>query len=301
MATPTAEATAPPVEKKASRLPDISFDKIIRSPAFWPGVAMAAGIALLFWSLLAKLPSLWLEGDGYYSHGFLVPGISAYVIWKWWPKLSQIQPKPGWIALLFMAPVLFIVRAAYLTDIQQALSVGFIATILLGIWFVAGFRWALALVLPVGYLFFALPVWTGAIDNYTNPLQIISSDIAYAMLDVGGFQPYQDSPTIIHLNNFTLDVGVPCSGLKLILAVTAFTFFFMMIGGLKWWGNLIMLSMILPLCLFINGLRIALIGVVGDMYGKEAGHQFHDYSGYVTLIICFFILFKIARLIGWKD
>jgi exosortase/archaeosortase family protein len=122
------------------------------------------------------------------------------------------------------------------------------------------------------------------------------------MLNLTGFQPYQDSTTTtIYLSNFVLDVGVPCSGLKLIVAVTAFTVFFVLIGGLRWWANLSMFALIVPLCLFVNGLRIALIGVVGDFYGHDAGMSFHDYSGYITLIVCFVILFKIARGLGWKD
>ena len=59
--------------------------------------------------------------------------------------------------------------------------------------------------------------------------------------------------------------------------------------------------MLLPLTVFVNGFRIALIGVVGNAYGSQAGHDFHDYSGYITLLVCFFLLFKFARLLGWKD
>ncbi len=62
-----------------------------------------------------------------------------------------------------------------------------------------------------------------------------------------------------------------------------------------------MILIMWPLALLINGLRIALIGVVGNQWGPEAGHKFHDYSGYITLVLCFFVLFKIARGLGWKD
>jgi exosortase/archaeosortase family protein len=96
-------------------------------------------------------------------------------------------------------------------------------------------------------------------------------------------------------------VDVPCSGLKLLLALTAFTIFFVLIARLKWWANLLALGMIPVLAILINGLRIALIGVVGDTWGQDAGMTFHDYSGYITLIICFMILFKIFRWMGWKD
>lgn len=292
---------AAPASTSAAPKPMEIVQRVVKSKAFVPGLLVAIGIIATFYSLLVRLPRLWLADDGYYSHGFLVPFISGYAIYKWWPRLSKIKVQPGWIALVFLVPLLFVVKAAYQTEIMQLMSVALIAAILLGVWFVAGWRWMFAVMLPAMYLLFMLPVWTGAIDNYTNPLQIISSQVAFYMLQATGFNPLQDGSTVIHLNNFVLDVGVPCSGLKLILAVTAFTTFFMMIAKLNIWGNAIMALMILPLCLAINGLRIALIGVVGDLYGSEAGMQFHDYSGYITLLVCFFILFKIARLLGWKD
>ncbi|MBI1756180.1 MAG: exosortase/archaeosortase family protein [Fimbriimonas ginsengisoli] len=171
---------------------------------------------------------------------------------------------------------------------------------MLAIWFIAGARWMAALLAPALFLVFMLPLWSGAIDVYTNPLQLASTKVAYHVLNLSGFSPIMSSPTEIYLDRFTLNVEVPCSGLKLMLALTAFTLFFLMIADLRWWGRLAMIAFIVPLCLFINGLRIALIGMVGNAYGQDAGLSFHDYSGYITLLVCFFILFWVARRLGWK-
>ena len=260
-----------------------------------------AGIVLCFWPLLVYLPHIWMGEDGYYTHGFLVPFIAGYVIYRWWPRLEKIPVKAGWLAVIPLAVLAFFLRTAFTSHFQAVLSVELIATIICCVWLVAGIRWAVATSLPVIYLAFALPLFGSFIEVYTNPLQILSTKVAYQILGLANFQPFMAEPTVIQLNTFTLNVEVPCSGLKLFLAVSAFTAFFMMIGNLKWWGNLLMVSIIIPLCLFINGLRIALIGMVGETYGGVAGHRFHDYSGYITLIICFFLLFKFARLIGWKD
>jgi exosortase/archaeosortase family protein len=70
---------------------------------------------------------------------------------------------------------------------------------------------------------------------------------------------------------------------------------------MKFWSNLAMIALIVPLGLIINGLRIALIGMVGDYNGKEAANTFHDWSGWITLVICFIILSRIARILGWQD
>jgi exosortase len=142
------------------------------------------------------------------------------------------------------------------------------------------------------------------ITNYTNPLQIYSTRVAYYFLKVFGFDllyNYEGEPTIIYMSNFTLNVEVPCSGLKLLLALTAFTAFFILIARLRWWANVIMAAIVLPLALFVNGIRIGLIGVVGETVNEDAGMSFHDYSGYITLVLCFFVLFKFARWLGWKD
>lgn len=263
-------------------------------------MAILAAVLFLFWNLLSGLPTLWIEND-YYSHGFLILPIVGYTVYKWWPKIKELPVRPGYLALPFLAAFIFVYHAAAVTDLRPIQSACFIGSLLSGIWFVGGFRWMIALFSPTAYLVFMLPVWNSAIDNYTNALQLISDKVAYHILNLLGQQPLQTGPTDILVKGFQLNVAVPCSGLKLLLAVTAFTFFFLMISNLKWWGRGVLLALILPLCLFINGLRIALIGMVGGQWGDEAGHKFHDYSGYITLVVCFFILFKVARSLGWKD
>lgn len=274
---------------------------ITSSPAFIPGLLVALGIALVLLPLWPKLYDLWMQDDGYYSHGFLIPFISGYVVYRWWPWLKEIPVKPFYFAAVPLIGLLYVTRIASLSVIDGLMAVALMGILLLGVWFVAGGRWMLALAAPILYLGFALPLWTTLINDYTNPLQIVSTGVSFELLNISGFKPLMVEPTVIYLNNFQLNVEVPCSGLKLVVALTAFTFFFVLIAKLKPWANFFMVALILPLAIFINGLRIALIGVVGDTYGHDAGIQFHDYSGYVTLLVCFVILFKIAKVLGWKD
>jgi exosortase len=292
-----AQIPAPPPEKIDWR--ELAT-KVVKSPYFIPFAILVVGMTAVFWPLLSSLYTLWTGEDGYYTHGFLVPLISGYLVYRAWPKIKDTPLRPALWTLVLLIPILWIAYAARLAELRSVLSIAFIASILIGIWFTAGWKWALGLAAPTLYLLFALPIWSGFVNNYTNPLQTLSTKVAYNLLKLYG-EPYLANNTDIMLGSFWLNVGVPCSGLKLVLAITAFTCFFVMIGGLKWWGNFLMFVAVIPLCLFINGLRIALIGVVGDRYGEEAGMSFHDYSGYITLIVCFFLLFKLARILGWKD
>lgn len=299
----TAEAAGPPLDDKATpRRLQFDWQAISQSPAFIPGVVVALALGAMFWNLLKEVPHFWFgEQDGLYTHGVLVPFISAYVVYRWWPNLVKNPVRPSNLALIPLILVLFLARPSIAFQTHPVSSVLFIAAILCAVAFVAGWRWMLGLSLPAAYLVFGLPMWGMWITSYTNPLQTMSTRVAFKMLELTGFGPFR-ADNVIYLNGFTLDVGVPCSGLKLVLALYAFTVFFVLIARLRWWANLILLFAVpLPLALFINGLRIAMIGVVGVNWGTDAGHQFHDYSGYISLIVCFFILFKVARLLGWKD
>lgn len=292
-----------PRSDQGSEVAQTWWQRMLASPAFLPAVAVTGALLFLFWDLISRLPRLWMSDDGYYSHGFLVPLIAGYVVVKKWDVIKNRPVKAGWGALPVLGFLAYLAYVTTHTDVNAILALTFLLAILASIWFVAGWKWVTALALPVLYLGFALPLWTGAIEFYTNPAQLWSTTVAYQILKATGFSPmkFASEPTSIYLNHFNLDIAVPCSGLKLLLAVSAFTAFFMMIANLRWWGNLVMFFMILPLCVFINGLRIAMIGMVGDSYGAAAGHQFHDYSGYITLLVCFFALFKVARGLGWKD
>ena len=289
-------ATNPPAKKDWRGI----AEAIIRSPYFVPTAIFAIGLTIVYWPLLSYLYSLWTGPDGYYTHGFLVPVIVGYLVYRSWPKLKEVPIKPQAWPLILLLPILWVAYAARLAELRSILSIGFVATLLIGIWFIFGSRWMIRLTLPALYLLFALPIWSGFVTNYTNPLQLLSTKAAYKILELFS-HPLQTNSTTILVGNFWLDVGVPCSGLKLILALAAFTSFFMLVGGLKWWGNVLMTFAIFPLCLFVNGLRIAMIGLVGEHYGDRAGVAFHDYSGYIALLVCFFILFKFARWLGWKD
>jgi len=294
-------AAAEPVSTSPSK--GIDWSAIVRSPAFLPGVLLAIGMILVYLPLCRSLWDLWMQGDGYYSHGVLVPLISGYVIYRAWPRIHEIKVKPAWIALLPVLALTWVGYRAGVVGINLIMSAAMIGTILFGIAFVAGWRWMLALSPATLYLAFAMPFWNSAIDAYTNPLQKISTTVAYQFLKLANLNPLMVSgdDTSILLDRFQLNVAVPCSGLKLVLALTAFVVFFVLVARLKWWANATLLASILPMALVFNGLRIALIGVVGNTYGTDAGLAFHDYSGYITLLVCFFVLFKFARALGWQD
>jgi exosortase len=286
--------------KGLTYLSTVDWKQLLRNPGFWFVIGSIAGFVLMFSNLLRTTGQKWMNDD-YYSHGFIVPFLIAWQIKIRYKEWSEIPIKPGYAALIAFIPIVFFQFIAFIGEFWVIQCILLVSTILTGLWLIFGFKRAWFITMPIVFLLFALPVWGSFIDGNTNSLQLLSTTVAEKLLSLFGFNPLRLNGTDLQLNSYALTVAVPCSGLKLMVAVACFTAHFVLIARKEFSFNFLMFVLVVPLCLFINGLRIALIGVVGELRGGEAAMAFHDYSGYLTLLICFYILFKFARLFGWKD
>jgi exosortase len=283
---------------------------------------IAGLVTMLFmgWFFLSKLPNVWFDEEGYYSHGLLIPFMTMAAIYM---RRDKIRAEPVSTSKAGLVILVFGLLGLVAARVIENLSLGnfaFMVTLIGACYFAFGAKVSKHLVGPLLFLIFMMPVLGWLIDIWTNPLQIASTHIAEKLLNIVAYNTDMSpaQPTVIHMNNYTLNVGGPCSGFKLILSLTAFTAFFVMISKLGWKKNLALFALTLPLALFINGLRIMLIGVVGEgqtsfapvispfanwlrNYGDDAGMVFHDFSGYGTLLICFVILHFIVRALEGKE
>lgn len=294
--------------EKEPEIPDVSIgdkaEEATTPPDYkWLPYALLAfaGLTAAFWTLFRWLPDNWFGDDSYYAHGAVVPICVGLIIWDRWDKLKQYPIKGVTLAIVPILATLYVTWFAHRTDMRSFQSVLLLVLLALGVLFVAGWKWLRGLALPIGYLGFALPIFDRFVDTHTQTIQRLSTDLSFTIMKVGGLGPYRaaDMTTII-VDDFIMDVGVPCSGMKLLLAVFAISVFFMLIAKLRWFANAILLATVIPLTLVVNSIRIAAIGLVGANYGADAGHKFHDYSGYISLVLCFVLLMKLTKVLGWK-
>src|SRR5688572_29273860 len=96
----TAPHPAEPIVEEGAPKAERGFDlnRVIQSPAIIPVVALIAVVLMLYWPLVLSLWKMWMGEDGYYSHGVLVPFISGYIVYRWWPRIRDIKVAPLWIA-----------------------------------------------------------------------------------------------------------------------------------------------------------------------------------------------------------
>jgi EpsI family protein len=278
---------------------------------FW--LAVAVGLVFLFGvegnneeaanqgrSAIWWMVSRWLWAKTDMSHGWLIPLVSLYMVWKRRQALRDDPRRVNWWGGLVVVLSLLLYLAGL--RVQQTVLV-----LLAGIGLLWGipflmYGWAVArmLLFPCGYLVFAIPMTF--MDYLTFPLRLVSSTVSVVLLNGFGI-PVDQSGTAIMIkvgHGLALDVAHPCSGLRYLLAMIALTTayaYFTQRSPLK--RAILSLSAI-PLAMAGNIARITLIALVGLSLGEDFALGFyHDYSGYVVFAVATLLMLGAGRLLDW--
>ncbi|MDO8682223.1 MAG: exosortase/archaeosortase family protein [Armatimonadota bacterium] len=257
-------------------------------------------VSIMYNRLIAGWWNTWWAKDSLYSHGILVPFISMFAIYANKENLSKIPVRPnfalGISTLAIVMGMSLVCRAAGVSSIE-----GFTLPLFLvaGVALLFGAPMTKALLFPLLFLLFMCPL-PGSILNMVNvKIQIWSTIVATQILALMQFDAAREGVTIL-MPNITVEVGEPCSGFRTLISLFALsTFVAYLLEGPRWGRIGVVLSTI-PLGLVVNSIRITLIALVGEFYGMKAMHSFHDYSGYIMLIVSFVVLIFIARLMGCR-
>jgi exosortase len=238
----------------------------------------------------------WMMVDSRYSHGILVPFISLFAIYVDRERLSKIPIRPnialGVTALSLVILAGLIYRAARIPSME---SLNFPLFLIAAIILLFGTEMATALLFPCLFLFFMVPLPGFLLSKIEFRIQLWSTIISTGLLRLMQFQ-VERVGNLINMPSISVHVALACSGFRMLISLFAFsTFFAYMKEGPKL-GRIGLVLSAMPLSLLANSVRITLVALVGEFFGDDAMHAFHDYSGYLILVASFITLECVSRL-----
>lgn len=294
--------TTPEVDQETPEF-RVLLDRIVALAKTETGIYLIAGFVLLLiagWPFTMGIPTAWFESDSYYQHGPLIPLAILYVFALRYPEWKQLGYKASWVPLVLLPLPLYIIWGSARQVFPTGTGLAYMVALALMAWAFLGFKWLVRLIPFLALYSTAIPMWGRLLDEKTSNLQILSTKISYYFLKLVGQDPYLESPTVINLPHFDLNIAEACSGMKMTLAMISMALFILVAAKLKWWGNLIILALAMPLAIIMNGIRIGIIGVTGNNMGSEAGMMMHDYGSYVIMGFAFYLMYMVAKWLGWK-
>lgn len=273
---------------------------IIQSINLWFKIGLLIGaFVFCYVKLFENLVRIWFE-NSIYSHGFLIPFLSIYLVWLQRNKLGHIQSSPNKIlGLLILMSGLFMLIVGHVGGILFIQEFSLILTITGVVILLLGKDSLKVLWLPIGYLSLMLTVWGTFIEPLHGPFQNLSAFIGSELLKITGIPVYRDS-IYISLPNITLEVAKECSGMGYLIAVFAIAIPISFIFLKSWWRRIILIFGSVIIAILGNSLRIGAIGFFSyynlskGIHGPNQVFQamFVSWFGIIALLIGTWILSK---------
>jgi exosortase D (VPLPA-CTERM-specific) len=265
-------------------------------------VLLAIVVAIfVFGNALLELVHRWSTEEEY-SHGFLIPVVSAWLLWNRRDALAANLGRPSW-----WGPVLILL--AILTHMIGEYSSIFILSqfafifVLFGLTLaVGGYPLLKVAFIPIAFLIFAIPVPYFIESSLTLQLQLISSRLGVDIIRM--FQiPVYLSGNVIDLGYYQLQVVEACSGLRYLYPLLSLSFLAAYVFQAPMWQRVLVFLSGVPITIGMNGLRIGLVGVTVDRWGSEmANGVLHFFEGWIIFVACAALLlgeiYLLARLSG---
>ncbi|MCX7926570.1 MAG: exosortase/archaeosortase family protein [Candidatus Omnitrophica bacterium] len=238
----------------------------------------------------------WTAKDTYYSHGILVPFISAYLIWRIRDELKNVtftSDDRGWIFFI-LGIIIFIVSAFW----QVYFSAGFsLLAVFAGLILIfLGKEFLLKILFPLIFLSFMIPLPMVAIANISFRLKILAAQLAVSVVRFIGI-PAQREGSIIRTAHSYLVIEDPCSGIRSLIALIALGALMAYLSKLSYRKKILLFISSLPISILANVFRIVILTAVSEIYGvRFATGRFHDIMGIVVFIFAFLALNLLRNL-----
>lgn len=240
----------------------------------------------------------YTEPESYYSHGFLVPFVAAYLLHS---KKEQIKSLPidfSYWGLFISAGALFIHFLSYISQVFFLSGFSMFFFIFGACLFLFGVKITRIMSPALCYLVFMFPLPLLLIQNIALPLKSFVTYTSVGFTSLLGIQAFQTG-FLINLPDGILIIGNPCSGLRSIFSFLALgTVFVITDQVLTFNKKITFLVLCIPIALFSNIIRVVFLIVTGNFMGTQnvlEGSFYHDFSGYAV-----FGVGLIMMLIIWK-
>jgi len=256
---------------------------------------VAVLLLALSYATLRWLANEWLTND-YYSHGWLVLPVSAYLAWRQWPKGETV---PANLGLIPLGAGLVAYLVALLSKAYFLAALALIVLLVGLVWFFMGTRALRRLAFPLGFLVFMVPL--PFVERASLPLQLLTGTCSTAVARVVGVDATVKGAQVT-LANVDLVVGAQCSGLRSIVALFTLVAILVYVLDGPWWGRLLLVVSAVPVAILGNIVRVASLLWVADTYGAGAGMTYyHDYSGIVFFLFAFVLLILLSRALRCRE
>lgn len=262
------------------------------------GLAVLGLVGLAFVGLFYQF--FWAQNGyssqkaGDWSHAYMVPAISAYLLWQRREELARVRTATYWPGLLLVM-LSIACYVFFLVGVPNHMGQGWSAILCIFglVLLLCGPGVAKISVLPIGYLLMGVTISEGVMNRITWPLQQIAAQGAYVLLTMLGVQVEiaGNQLTVIPTTGapVPLNVAEACSGMRMVIAFIALGLAVALVAVKPWWQRVLLMVLGVPIAILMNVVRVAVLGIASLSNPDLATGGAHMFIGTLLLVPGFVI------------
>ena len=252
--------------------------------AYWPLLPLLI-VPYLYSGALLNLVERWLR-ETEYSHGIVIPFISAYIISERWRAIRACATNGSAWGVLIIVAALLLYLVGEVSALFAVIQISFVLLLWGGALAFLGWRSTQYLSAPIFILFFAIPLPYFLEVMLTAKLQLLSSQLGVLFIGWMGM-PVFLSGNVIDLGRYQLEVVEACSGLRFLYPLMSVGFIAAYFYRAHWLKRGLVFLSTIPITVLMNSLRIAVTAALVERYGLAAAEgTVHDAEGWVVFAFC---------------
>ena len=241
----------------------------------------------------------WIRPESYYSHGFLIPFISGYFVWKKRDRLAALPIEPsslGFVVMIFTSIFMMVCDFLSLRVFMQVSFIPMLAGIILACF---GRRHLRELAFPLFFLVFMVPMPESITSSVSLRIKLLATEGAVQLARLCTLPMLRDG-SYVHFNGDKLLVGEVCGGLRSLIALLAFGTIMAYVSKARLWARIALLGIAPVVAIIANLFRIFFLCVVGYYWGSDsATGKVHDISGVLIFAVAFAMFLAIESLLRY--
>ena len=267
----------------------------------WLPVAIIVGLLVaLYLRVAIKLVVDWYNIADY-SHGFLVPFFSLFLLWDKRKEIAATPVKPSWAGLPLVAfGLIVLIFGIYGVDLFTS-RISFIILLTGLIWTFFGGAMLRELRFPVLVLLLGIPFPAIIFNQITFPLQLLASRLASAVLPLLGVPVLQEG-NVIQLPVMKLEVAEACSGIRSLMSLFTLAVFYGYFLEKTTSRRVLLALASIPIAVAANVARIVGTGLCVQYWDpNKALGFFHEFSGWVMFLVslsCLYLVHRAMQLVA---
>jgi exosortase len=263
----------------------------MRNRKVWIAGLAALALFACYASTLRGMVSQWWNDEDM-SHGFAVPLVIAWIVWRERARWLALPVSPSWWGFPLLAGAAAVQLISSLGLGLFASAVAFLVSVIGTVLCLGGFAFLRVWAFPAALSLFMLPKLAIVYNQTTLPLQLLASRLATATLSVTGFRVVREG-VILDVAGHRVSVVEACSGVRYLLSLAFIAVVFAYLADVKpptrVWMRWTLLAASVPIAIVANAVRVAVSAAVPAL---DSGTP-HEVAGMGVFVLSLALVFLV--------